>query len=108
MQDICTSQLKKVPSADNHLLSVRRPHRNSPALALVHPQIKVRLDSVPELELFPSDLRPASIQRLHYLFRQRTFIQGIQVIFEVVRAAGAYDDGVAKLPLQLRVVCQPA
>jgi hypothetical protein len=42
-------------------------------------------------------LRPDPIDRLHDLLRQRTRVANLQVLLQLVNAAGADDDGVAVL-----------
>jgi hypothetical protein len=53
-------------------------------------------------------LRPDPIDRLHDLLRQWTRVANLQVLLQLVKAAGADDDGVAVLARQCGVVDAPA
>lgn len=55
----------------------------------------------------PFCLRPCFIQCLHYLFRQRSFLQLNQVLLQVLLAARPNDDCIAQLRIQFRVVHHP-
>jgi hypothetical protein len=56
---------------------------------------------MPELQFLAPHPLPASVQCLNNLLRQRTLVQGCQILLKVLRATRANNDGIALLSLQL-------
>src|ERR1700733_8362444 len=56
---------------------------------------------MPELQLLAPHPLPASVQCLNNLLRQRTLVQGCQILLKVLRATRANNDGIALLSLHL-------
>jgi len=67
-----------------------------------------RLNSVPVLEFFASNPRPALIKRLHNLLRQGTLVESGQVVLKMMRTTGTNDDGIAQVLFQLRMMSKPS